>query len=173
MRKIVCVGAALAVVLAAVPLVSVARAEAQKGKLAVSAENWSAYLYPTPRAKMIRLKGGTDPVEVPAGTYRVKYTISASPGKGRQPARISGTVNKVVVEAGKTTELKIEPLEAQVLASLRGGKMKISVAFKDAGGSKAMLYSSPPAKAKRADPPKVDVVDTGGKTIYTATMKFG
>ena len=60
-----------------------------------------------------------------------------------------------------------------MVASLRGGKMKISVAFKDAGGNKAMLYSSMPAKARRSTPPKVDVVDASGKTIYTAAMKFG
>ena len=173
MRKIVCIGAALAVVLAASPLLSVARAEAPKGKLAVSAESWSAYLYPTPRAKTIRLKGGTDPVDVPAGTYRVRYTISASPGEKLKPARISGTVNKVVVKAGETTDLKIGgPLEALVQAAVKGGKMRIGLAFKDAGGNKVMLYASP-GKARSPTPPKVDVVDASGKTIYTAALKFG
>ena len=172
MRKIVCVGAALAVVLAAAPMLSVARAEAPKGKLSVTAGEWTASLTPTPRGKAIRLKGGTEAVDVPAGTYRVQYSVTASPGEGLKPARVTGTAGKVVIKAGETTELKVGPLEAQVQASVKGGKMRIGLSFKDAGGNKAMLYASP-GKAKSPAPPKIDVADASGKTIYTAALSFG
>jgi len=182
MKRSVRVWAALAAVLLVGAVLTPGFAPAaEAGKLALTADKWKAVLYPTPRAKPLKLAGGRDPVDVPVGKYTLQYMITAeaapkaeTPAKAKAkstPAMLTGTA-KITIEAGKTTEIKVgAPLTAAVKARVRSGRVIIGLAFRDAGGNQAMVYAGV-VKGKRATP-KIDVVDGDGKTVYTVTMKFG
>jgi hypothetical protein len=182
MKRSVRVWAALAAVLlvGGVLAPGFARA-AEAGKLALTADKWQAMLYPTPRGKSLKLAGGRDPVDVPAGKYTLRYAItaeaspkaeSAAKAKAKStPATLIGTA-KITIEGGKTTQVKVgAPLTAVIKTRVNSGRVIMGLAFQDAGGNQAMVY----AAAVKGKPvtPKIDVVDGGGKTVYTATMKFG
>ncbi len=176
MRRTLCISAGLTVALLVGLLVSPAPAAApsQTGKIVVNAAKWSVTLYPTPRGRSVRLKGGKDPVAVAPGKYRISYVVYAPASGKATPARISGRTKALItVTAGKTTELKIgAPLTAAITTRAKKGSVTLGLGFTDAGGNKVMAYPSP-GKSRKPVPPKIKVVDNGGKVVYTATMKFG
>ena len=158
-----------------------APARAAEGKLALTAEKWQAYLYPVPRGKAVRLSGGTEPVAVAAGQYRLRYMIARSAGPApkakakvkAQPAQLVVSVKKpITIQAGKTTEVKIgPPLAAVIKTGRKKDQLVIGLQIVDAGGNTGMLYAAPVGKKRPT--PQIDVVDAGGKTVYSAALKFG
>ena len=176
MRRVGLIWMGLAAVLLVGPLIAMASTgseDAPKGKLVLTADAWQAVLYPAPSGKALSLTGGKDAVEVPAGKYRVRYTLSGSKDPKVKGAMVIGSpADAITIEADKTTTVKIgTPLEATIKVEVKEKQVSFSATFADAGGNTAIVYAAPVNGTQVT--PKIDVVDKDGKTVYTATMKFG
>jgi len=178
MRKL-CIGCcALAIVLALTAFPAVA-AEGATGKVSINATRWNCTLMAGTRR--LTIKGGTDPVQVPVGTYKVRsYQIFAKTtveGKDGKPVEAEAMLycaggRSIEVKAGEVTALAFgPPLQAQVVTAQKAGKVTFSLRMTDAAGGRVVAVIGP--KGKRMAPPKIDVVNDGGKIVYTATLAYG
>ena len=164
MRRVCLTWMAVAAVLISVPISS---AVAEDGKLSMTADKWVAYLYSTGRP--LKVEGGKEPVNVAAGSYRIRYMVTAS--KDDQAATISGMLKGTTeIKAGQTTEIKIgSPVEASIDAKVQGGKVAFNMSAKDAGGNAVSVMVTDKGKPVK---PKVEVVQ-GDKVVYSGTLEYG
>lgn len=164
MRRVCLTWTAVAAVLLSVPIAS---AVAEDGKLSVTADKWVAYLYSTGRPLVVR--GGKEPVNVAAGSYRIRFMVSSV--KDDQTATISGMLKGTTeIKAGQTTEIKTGgPIEASIEAKVQGKKVSFNMSAKDAGGNAVSVMATEKGKPIK---PKVEVVK-GDKVVYSSTLEYG
>ncbi|MDP6542695.1 MAG: hypothetical protein QGH60_01820 [Phycisphaerae bacterium] len=146
------------------------------GSVKASAPRWQCTLIG--KKNYLTLNGGTEPIAVPADEYRTSnYTVF----NGSDPLKRSGTIRgygsfssgkTFTVASGKTAELSIgAPIEATVVASMRGAKVNMNLMMKDALGGR--IRSITTNEGKRPPAPSIEVVDKAGKIVYTAKLKYG
>ena len=122
---------------------------------------------------------------VPADQYVIAmYKESAPTGDERRSgaqlglgarSSYSGKSPTFAVTAGKVTNVAVgSPLIAQVDARRsRGSSYTLSLKFTDAAGRDVDYMFIPGARNGRPDPPKVKILDAGGKTVLETTLEYG
>ena len=148
--------------------------KAETGKLKIDQEQWSATLANAETKVPMKLSGGKEAVEVPAGKYLLlTYTVKVAPDK-KHPFGGSVLVNDgggktITVAAGKTADLVIgPPLVAQIVADKKGDVVTLSLEVKDAGGLAVVLSSGSPTGE-----PSFTVTDAAGKEVYSGKLSYG
>jgi len=154
-------------------------AAAQKitgGSVKVNAPRWRCTLIG--KNNYLTLNGGTGPIAVPADEYRTaNYTVFTGSEPGKRCATVSGYGSfsggkAFTVASGQTVGLSIgAPIEAAVVAAMRGGKVRINLMMKDALGGRIRSITN--NEGKRPPAPSIEVVDKAGKIVYTAKLKYG
>ncbi len=169
----ICIGCcALAAVVAALAAGPVFAAEGETGKISINAARWTCTL--VKGTKRLKFTGDTDPVDVPAGSYKVQvYQIWAEADPAKRGGMIQGRGSRTIeVKAGETTALAVAgPLQAKVTTTQKGGKVAFSLQLIDAAGGTVQVSAN--ASGKRPAPPKIDVIDASGKVVYTAALAYG
>ena len=144
----------------------------ETGKLSVGAARWTCTL--TGKTATLAVTGGAEPVEVPVGSYKVRdyqFFSEADPGKFVPVIRGRGA-KTLDIAAGTVAALKIgPPLQANISIRQKAGKVTFSLAMTDAAGGAVFAISV--ANGSSPPPPTIDVVDAGGKRVYTAKLEYG
>jgi len=142
------------------------------GTLAVNAPRWECMLMRD--GLTLTVTGGDKPASVPAGDYRVRmFRLYRDAGTTRPCANIYGSRNTpLTISAGKATSLSVgTDLTATMVANVSKGKVRFSVKQTDAAGSRiSAIYGD---GGKRCAAPRIEVVDTAGKVVYTAKLEYG
>lgn len=154
--------------------VSAAVAKVQMGQVRIPRERWSATLVGTKH--LLKLSGGTKPVEAPASQYVfMAYGELHKDGArlrcagGRAPR---GARKVFTVSAGKVTDLAAgSPLTAGLDVMSGGGQTIFSLMLFDASG--ATVADLAIAGGKRPDAPQIEVHDAASKKIYDGKMRYG
>ena len=130
------------------------------------------------------LRGGKDPIEVPAGEYcLIEYTAGPGLNSGMEngikdsllyvQGRLANTAKaqRIVLAEGKTCPLAVgAPLQAKCIAQTNGRNVTFNMQLTDRGGCSVIYVCGPGGKRQ---PPQVSVIDDSGKTVYSNTLEFG
>jgi hypothetical protein len=154
-------------------------AAAQKitgGKIKVDAPRWRCTLIG--KKNYLTLNGAAGAIDVPADEYRTSnYTVFAGSDPRKRSATISGYGSfsggkAFTVASGQAVDLSLgTPIQATVSAAKRGRKVNMNLVMKDALGGR--IRSITTSAGKRPAPPRIEVVDKAGKTVYTAKLEYG
>ncbi len=149
--------------------VAVAATKGPFGKVKVDADEWSAFLMGPDRA--LKLTGGKDPVEVPAGKYAVLRAELTKPGEVVSVADyrvMQGKAEMFEVTADKTAENPFgPPLTAKVTVEQKGRDVAMDPTILDGGGRTVSSLS-----IAGKDAGQFEVRDAAGKVIYSAALVF-
>jgi len=142
------------------------------GKLAIESPSWQAML--TGNGGTLSVKGGKEPVDIPAGEYQLRmFRLYSQADANNAAPSVSGSYTKQVkIEAGKTVSLALgADITMALSTAVTGDKVQISAAMSDSAGSKiSVLYG---AGGKRPAAPEVEVVNKKGEVIHTGTLAYG
>ena len=146
------------------------------GSVKVNAPRWRCTLIG--KKNYLTLNGGTEPIAVPADEYRTaNYTVYTGSDPGKRCAAVSGYGSfsggkAFTVASGQTVDLTLgAPIEAMVVASMRGTKVNMNLMMKDALGGR--IRSITTNAGARPPAPSIEVVDKAGKIVYTAKLRYG
>lgn len=163
--------------------VSARQVDVATGQIKIDHDKWSVRL--VGKKHILCLAGGKAPQTVPADQYVIEtYQEWAPTGAGRRPgaqvrlgwrSAYTGKSPALAVTAGKVTNVAVgSPLIAQVDAQkARGSSYILSLKLTDAAGRDVENLSIPGARSGRPDPPKVKILDAGGKTVFQTTLEYG
>lgn len=164
--------------------VSARQVDVATGQIKIDHGQWSARL--VGKKHILCLEGGKVPQTVPADQYVIRMYRELAPigdgprsmvaqlVLGSSPA-FSGTSLASPVTAGKVTNVAVgSPLAAQVNARRSGwSSYTLSLELTDAAGRDVGYMFVPGARSGRPDPPKVKILDAGGKTVLETTLEYG
>jgi len=142
------------------------------GKLAIESPSWQALL--TGNGGTLSVKGGKEPVEIPAGEYQLRmFRLYSQADANNAAPSVSGSYTKQVkIEAGKTVSLALgADITMTLNTAVTGDKVQISAAMTDSAGSKISALFGP--GGKRPPAPEVEVVNKKGEVIHTGTLAYG
>jgi hypothetical protein len=142
------------------------------GKLAIDSPSWQATL--TCEEYTLSLKGGKEPVEIPAGEYQVRmFRLYTQADANNAAPNLSGSYTKQVkIEAGKTVSLALgADITMTLNTAMTGDKVRISAAMTDSAGARISALFG--AGGKRPPAPEVEVVNKKGEVIHTGTLAYG
>jgi len=157
--------------------------KAASGKLSVPVAAWELALVSDGKGRIVR--GGREPVPVPAGDYRVLYyrQWSAADKKGRRASFqaglrewASGKARTVTVAEGRTTKLEIaSPIKTRLTASGSSRSLRLGMSTPTTSGGLSLRYITPIDGwvYSRPAPPKLRIFDAAGNLVDTVSLEYG
>ena len=119
----------------------------------------------------VELRGGREPVRLPADTYIVRlYSVSSGSEPGSPCVTGIGASRPIVVKPGVTTGLPIGtgPIRAEIAATVQGRNVALRASLSDAMGLRIADTESL-GRGK----PRVEVVGAAGAVVHRATLEYG
>ena len=139
------------------------------GKISLKSEKWRLTL--KGRKLTYTVEGGTDPVDVPVGTYQMCQCEHVSKDGQIQVVVNNGWGEPLQVTAGQTVSTSIDlPVKLDMAWGPRSKGIIFSVFQTDSTG-KAFLSFLDASGRKPA--PCIEVIDKTGKIIHSASMTYG